>query len=204
MEVMRHVMPWSWVRFLYGDRLSIGLGLLFGLMLNTGCAGSQLVPSDMEGRISRDITFQKLKAEPAAFLGRWVVLGGKVLNSKRLQEETQIELLELPLDKSDRPIPTLTESQGRFLAVQQEFLDPATLPASTLVSLVGEVIGERTMPLDEMTYKYPVVRIETLKLWPEPTLYAYPTPYPYPYPYWSRRYPFWRDPFWGPYPYWWP
>ena len=204
MEVMHHAMPWSWTRFLYGRRLSIRLGLLFGLILNTGCAGTQLVPSDMEGRIARDITFQNLKAEPAAFQGRWVVLGGKALNSKRFKDETQIEILELPLDQTDRPIPTLTRSRGRFLAVQQEFLDPATVPPGTLVSLVGEVSGERTMPLDEMTYKYPVVRIETLKLWPEPTLYAYPSPYPYPYPYWSRRYPFWHDPFWGPYPYWWP
>ena len=172
------------------------------LWLCTGCAASQLVPADMESRISRDISFPALKAEPEAFRGRWVVLGGKVLSAKRVKDETPIEVLELPLDKTDRPMPTLTGSRGRFLAVQQEFLDPATVSAGSLVSLVGEVIGERTMPLDEMTYKYPVVRIETLKLWPEPTLYEYPSPYPYPY--WSRRYPFWRDPFWGPYPYWWP
>jgi outer membrane lipoprotein len=171
-----------------------------GLWLCCGCAVSQLVPADMESRISRDISFPALKAEPEAFRGRWVVLGGKVLSAKRFKDETQIEILQLPADQTDRPIPTLTRSLGRFLAVQQEFLDPATTPPGTLVSLVGEVIGERTMPLDDMTYKYPVVRIETLKLWPEPTLYEYPSPYPY----WSRRYPFWRDPFWGPYPYWWP
>jgi outer membrane lipoprotein len=175
-----------------------------GLWLCAGCAGSQLVPADMESRISRDISFPALKADPEGFRGRWVVLGGKVLSAKRLKDETQIEVLELPLDKTDRPIATLRESRGRFLAVQQEFLDPATVSPGTFVSFVGEVLGKRTMPLDDMSYDYPVLQIKTLRLWPESTRYEYPEPYPYPYPYWSPRYPFWRDPFWGPYPYWWP
>jgi outer membrane lipoprotein len=181
-------------------RAHMALSVAFALALCAGCAGSQLVPSDMEGRVSRDIPFQALQAEPDAFRGRWVVLGGKVLSSKRLKDETQIEGLQLPLDQTDRPIPILTRSVGRFLAVQEEFLDPAAVPAGTLVSLVGEVIGGRKMPLDELTYQFPVVRIKTLKVWPEPSLYGYPGGYPYPY--WRRRYPFWLDPFWGPYPYW--
>jgi outer membrane lipoprotein len=182
------------------DRGLIAHGLVLIFLVCAGCAGSQLVPPDMEERISRDTAFQALKAEPEAFRDRWVVLGGKVLNSKRLKDETRIEVLQLPLDKQDRPIPALTDSLGRILAVQEEFLDPATVPAGTLVSLVGEVIGGRTMPIDEVPYKYPVVRIRTLKVWPEPALYQYPGPYPYPYG--RRRFPFWHDPFWGPYPYW--
>jgi outer membrane lipoprotein len=178
----------------------LGTSVALVLWLCTGCASSQLVPADMENRISRDISFPALKAAPEAFRGRWAVLGGKVLSAKRLKDETQIEILELPLDKTDRPLPTLTGSRGRFLAVQQEFLDPATVPPDTFVSLVGEVMGKTAMPLDDMSYDYPVLQIKTLRLWPEPTRYEYPGPYPY----WARRYPFWRDPFWGPFPYWWP
>jgi len=173
-------------------------------LLVSGCTTSQLVPSDMEARISRSVTLHDLKADPGKFKGQWVALGGKVLRAKRLKNETQIELLQLPLAKTDRPIPDLQRSQGRFLAVQQEFLDPATLPAGTLMSLVGEVIGAKTAPLDDTEYTYPVVRIETMKVWPERTEYDYPYWGPGPYPYRPWPYPLWRDPFWGPYPYWWP
>jgi outer membrane lipoprotein len=175
------------------------------LLLLTGCAGSQLVSSDMEGRISREVSFPSLQADPDTFRGRWVVLGGKVLNAKRLKHETQIEILQLPLDKADRPNPMLTESQGRFLAIQQEFLDPAIVPPGTFVSLVGEVSDAKTLPLDETTYTYPVVQIKTMKVWPDPERFERLAPGPYPFgPYWGWPYPFWPYPYPYPYRYWWP
>jgi outer membrane lipoprotein len=151
------------------------------LLLLTGCAGSQLVSSDIEGRISREVSFQSLQADPDTFRGRWVVLGGKVLSPKRLKHETQIEILQLPLDKADRPNPMLTESRGRFLAIQQEFLDPAIVPPGTFVSLVGEVIGGKTLPLNETSYTYPVAQIKTMKVWPDPGFVQLePVPIPIP------------------------
>lgn len=56
-----------------------------------------------------------------------MVLGGVALKAKRLKAGTQIELLQLPLDTGESPILDRQQSQGRFLAVQQEFLDPATI-----------------------------------------------------------------------------
>lgn len=188
-------------------RHMLGLSAPVMLLLLTGCATSQLVPSELEGRLSRDVSFQALLNDPETFRGRWVVLGGKVLSAKRLKDETELEILELPLDYADRPVPRLSRSRGRFLAVQRDFLDPATVPPGTLVSLIGEVIGAKTRPLDEMSYTYPVLQIKTLKPWTEPSR-EYLIPGPYPYPYWRGPYPYWRDPFWGPYPYpypyWWP
>ncbi len=122
---------------------------LFGLSLVSvvlaACASSQLVSKDLEAEISREITFAAVKADPAKFSGKDIVLGGKVLNAKLLKGQTQIELLELPLDKYDRPIPELTQSKGRFLAFQTDALDPAAVPAGTLVSLVGQVTGSKTL-----------------------------------------------------------
>jgi len=96
----------------------------------------------------------------------------------------------------------LTQSSGRFLAVQQEFLDPAIVPPGTFVSLVGEVIGGETLPLDEINYTYPVVQNKTLKVWQDPGRIDYLEPRPYPY--WAWPYPFWPYPYPYPYRYWWP
>ena len=172
-------------------------GLAAVLLFVAGCVSSQLVPTDMEPQIARGISFEALKAEPEKFKGRVVVLGGKVLSAKRLKEATQIEVLQLPLDKADAPIMTLPQSKGRFLAYQEGFLDPATLPAGTAVSMIAEVTGAKTLPLDEAEYNYPTVKIRTLKIWPQER-YVSPWPYPY-YPYFYRYphrpfYPYWWDP----------
>ena len=167
------------------------------LLLASGCVSSELVPTNMEAQIARDLPFESIKAEPEKYKGRVVVLGGKVLSAKRLKEGTQIEVLQLPLDKADAPIMTLAQSKGRFLAYHEGFLDPATLPTGTAVSMIAEVTGAKTLPLDEVEYTYPTMKIRTLKIWPEER-YVRPWPYPY-YPYLYRYpyhpfYPFWWDP----------
>jgi outer membrane lipoprotein len=93
----------------------------------------------------------------------------------------------------------LTKSQGRFVAMKKEFLDPATIPSGTFVTVTGEVAGSVTMPLDEMEYLYPIVEIKNLRVWPTdeegpPRLRPYMVPGPYWGPYWY--------PYWGPWPYW--
>ena len=175
-------------------RMGPSLGLVWALLLLSGCVSSELVPTEMEPQISRDIPFESIQKEPARFKGRVVVLGGKVLTAKRLKDSTQIEILQLPLDRADGPILTLAESKGRFLAYQEAFLDPATVPAGTFVSMIAEITGTKTQPLDDVEYTYPMVKIRTLKIWEAQRYLPWPGPYYYPY----RYYPF--HPF---YPYYW-
>ena len=169
------------------------MGLAGALLLLPGCVSSELVPTEMESQVSRDIAFESIKKEPDKFKGRVVVLGGKVLSARRLKNSTQVEVLQLPLDRADGPILTLADSKGRFLAYQEAFLDPATVPAGTLVSMIAEITGSKTQSLDDVEYTYPTVKIRTLKVWEAQRYMPWPGPY-YPYPY---RYPFY------PYPYWW-
>jgi outer membrane lipoprotein len=128
------------------------------------------------------------------------MLGGEVLNAKRLKDATRIETLQLPLDEDGIPVTDRTASEGRFLAVKKEFLDPATLPHGTRVTIVGEVTGAATLPLDETEYTYPVLEIKDLKVWQKMDVLARQyRPYPYrPYPYGPL---YWRP--WGYSPYWW-
>jgi outer membrane lipoprotein len=149
----------------------------------------------MESGIARDLSFESLKAEPEKSKGRMVVLGGKVLSAKRLKEGTRIEVLQLPLDGSDIPRLNLIASKGRFLALQTDFLDPATIPAGTLISMIAEVVGVQTMPLDEVDYQYPLLRVRTLKIWGESgsLRYGYGPPIWAPYPYGPYG-PMWWDP----------
>jgi outer membrane lipoprotein len=169
------------------------------LLLLTSCASSELVPPEMKSQIARDISFQDIKANPERFKGRVVVVGGQVLAVKALKDRTEIEVLQLPLDRSDKPIPILTRSQGRFLAIKKEFLDPAKVPPGSNISLIGKVVGGTTRVVDQgNTYTYPTFEIKTLKMWPKARTYG-----PYSFPFYDPwTYPYedpWTHPYWGTY-----
>ena len=174
----------------------MGVGVC--LVFLAGCSGVQVVPKDLEGHVNRDISFSQLLEAPLEHKGQLLVIGGQVLSAKRLKHATQIEVLQLPLNRNMKPEESLQQSQGRFLALQEEFLDPATLPFGTRVTVVGEVSDMVTLPLDETTYDFPVLVIKRLTVWPTISTYQGIQPYPYVYPY------YW-GPYWGPYGglYWW-
>lgn len=164
-------------------------------VLVSGCAPTSDIPASLQTQVDQTLTFSQLKESPPSYKGRLLLLGGEVLTAKRLKEGTRIEVLQLPLDGYQAPDMDRTTSQGRFLAFQKDFLDPATVPPGTRVTIVGEVTGATTLALDETDYTYPTVEIRSLKVWHQPLgSSVWPGPYVAPY-YWG--------PYWGRYPYWW-
>ena len=146
---------------------------LFGILLSaimlvgSGCmSGPQVVPEVFKSHIDSTVTFPKVLEEPTLHQGAVVLLGGEVLTARRLKEGTRLEILQLPLDGSEEPVFDRAASEGRFLAYESSFLDPATLPPHTRVTLVGEITGAKCANLDEMEYRYPTVTIKHLHVWP--------------------------------------
>jgi len=157
-----------------------------------GCAGVPVVPPDLEGKIERNVSFQQVSASPLSYIGKFIVAGGIVLSVKLTQDGTRIEILQLPLASDQEPQGRLIDSHGRFLAFHKEFLDPATIPTGTRVTVVGEVTGSTTLMLDEVGYAYPTVDIASLTIWP-PKLPAY---WFHPFPYFGV---YWGPPQWSSY-----
>jgi outer membrane lipoprotein len=177
-----------------------GIVLLLSL---SGCATSDLVPTQLQSQISREISYGDIKADPERFKGRIVVVGGHVLSVKRLKDRTEIEVLQLPLDRSDHPVPNLMNSKGRFFAFSQSELNPATVPPGSQISMVVEVLGSQTVTLDDKIYTHcthppqaidplhlrsngcpdrlftrsPTFTIKVFKVWPKPPQYARPLPF---------------------------
>lgn len=146
------------------------------------------------------ISYALVKSTPESYNGQSVTFGGKVLASRRLKEGTRIEILQLPLTSSLQPTMDLMRSEGRFVALQKDFLDPATIPPGTFLTVTGEMAGTIVLPLDETEYTYPLVHITDLRVWNEddedfPRIRHPIGPGPYWGPYWS--------PYWHPWPYYW-
>lgn len=136
------------------------------VVLLPGCASSpDVIPESLEPQVDKSLTFNQLLESPDSYKGRMVVLGGQVLKARRVQDGTQLEVLQLPLDDSHRPALQRTGSQGRFLARHAASLDPATISDNTPVTIVGEVTGATTQRLDESEYRYPTLDVKHLHVW---------------------------------------
>jgi outer membrane lipoprotein len=156
----------------------------------------------LEQEIDTTVSFADLKRAPSEYVGRTVMIGGNVIKAKRTEAGTELEVLQLPTEKEG----TLTEerlrSEGRFLAVREQFLDPASLPQGTPITIIGTVKGETTRQLDESDYTYPILEVKHIIDWNSiaaqrrrdrsPYYGAYYPPYGY-----SGFYPY--GGFWGPY-----
>ncbi len=171
--------------------------LVSAFVVLTGCAltgdQAETLPSG-----APSISYEQVKAAPESYNGQAVTFGGKVLGARRLKEGTRIEILQLPLTDSLRPTVDLSKSEGRFVALQKEFLDPATVPPGTFVTVTGEMAGSVTLPLDETVYTYPLVRINNLRVWTEDDEESPRIRRPIG-PYWG---PYW-SPYWHTWPYYW-
>ncbi|MDH5640902.1 MAG: Slp family lipoprotein, partial [Nitrospira sp.] len=149
--------------------------LLSGTLVLSSCAESfhQLqreadrlgIPPELAQEIDESVAFTDLQASADQYVGRIVSIGGIVLTAKRTKERTEIEILQLPSKQGEPSTKDRIRSEGRFLAVRQEFLDPASVPAGTPITIIGAVMGSTQRLLDESEYTYPLLEIKHLIDW---------------------------------------
>jgi len=166
--------------------------LLLSSMIFSGCA-SIMKPQELRDMSVENIALVQVIKNPEDYKGKTVLWGGKIMRSVNKKEGTLIEVLQLPLDRSDRPKEVDT-SEGRFLVLRPDYLDVAIYREGREITAVGEIQGVRALPLGEIEYIYPFLKAKKIHLWelrPETikVYHEYPL-YPYRYPYWWG-YPYW-------------
>jgi len=173
------------------------------LLAAAGCIAPYAVPEPLYRQVDHGVSFSQLRQDAGRHKGASVMLGGAVLNAKILPEGTEIEVLQLPLDASDRPTGAYEHSGGRFLVIDPERRDPVVLQRR-LITVVGEVVGTKVGKVDEVDYNYPYLSSRFIHVWRAASdspggaayPYYYPAYAPYYYPY-GPYYPyyFYADPF---------
>lgn len=204
------------------SRMMVLFSLLCGLLFLTACAESihQVqrtaeslgIPLELENEIDRSVSFADLQQSPSEYVGRTVMLGGTVIKGKRTREGTELEVLQRPTGEEGRLTGDRLRSEGRFLVVREAFLDPASLPEGTPITVIGTVKGVTTRQLDESDYVYPVLEAKHIIDWKtlaaqnrDRSLYygAYYPPWGGFYPYGVYPYSYWGPGFYRPFPYYW-
>lgn len=136
--------------------------LSLAVIIIAGCAPP--FPKELLDKVERNVPFDALQKEPERFLGKLLMVGGTIVDTKNLKEGTQVEVLQKPLDGGGRPALT-DETGGRFLAVTRTYLDAAVYHRGRSVTIIGEVAGSKAQPLGEIEYRYPVITAKELHLW---------------------------------------
>jgi outer membrane lipoprotein len=99
------------------------------------------------------------------FRGERVLWGGTVVSVTNMEKRTQLEILAFPLGRGQRP-DTDAQARGRFLAVADDFLDPADYAAGREVTVTGSLKPVKQGRIGELDYTYPVVSVTDIQLWP--------------------------------------
>ena len=158
-------MAWS-LRYLSCPRTALRIGLLSLLVLPlSACAPA--ISKQVRQQADQSLSFPVLSADPEAYKGKIVILGGVIAQITTKPEQTELEIVQKNLDSSGEPETTDT-SYGRFLVIADRFLDPLIYKKDRRITVAGEVTGSEVRKLDTLEYRYPVLKALELKLWPPP------------------------------------
>lgn len=140
----------------------------------------------------KDVPFRIAKANIEKYKGSIFIWGGFIAAVRNTEEGDYLEIVHNPTDKYGYVLDT-DVSDGRFLALSKDELDPLIYERGRVLTVAGELIGEKKVKTrKDKEYVYPVIEIRELRLWKEePLLY-----WDY---YWWHYWPDCR--LWGCYPY---
>lgn len=150
-----------------------------------GCAAKTPINTPVPG--SPDVE----QARQTGVTGQLVRWGGVVVSMQNLADYSEIEIVDRPLERAGAPKIT-DKTSGRFLARSASFIEPEDVEPGRYITVSGVIDSYQQGKVGEYPYRFPVVRINEFKVWPQSLPnYYYPRYYS----------PYWYDPFWGPYPY---
>ncbi len=107
---------------------------------------------------------QQVASAPENFHGSEVIWGGRVVNVQNFPDHSEIEILDYPLDASQRPR-VKQSAGGRFIAIVPGYVEPLDYPGGSLVTLRGRLEGTRSGSVGEAGYVFPLVRSDTIHRW---------------------------------------
>ena len=161
------------------------------ILASTLTLSCSVISHDVRSEADPPVPFQTLVRDADQFLGRTVILGGYILETKNLESETVLKVLQTPLRFGEDP-DFKKRSQGRFMVYHKGFLDPEVYSKDQAITVAGRVIGTAEEKIGDEQIQYLEIENREIYLWSNYTnrpLYYYPWPYRsrgtfYPYWYW--------------------
>jgi len=156
------------------------------------------VPENIRKAPEQNPSLAQVRADPHQYQSARIRWGGTIAKVQNMQGETRIEIVARALYDDGEPR-NIDQSEGRFIALFNTFLDPAIYALDRNLTVVGTLSGTTEGQLGGMTYRYPIVKVEHAYLWPRPVPHC-ATCDPFYDPFYDPWYPWYPYP-WRHYPY---
>lgn len=146
-----------------------------------------------------------VQAAPKSYQGEAARWGGSIVAVNHANGKTTVQIVSRPLSSNSRPSGK-DQTDGRFLAIFEGFLEPEIYKEKRLLTVLGRLDGVDRQKIGNLDYVFPVLRVQGHHLWQKESQPAYPygrgepwgywhSPYPYPYFYFDDFYsPLWHRP----------
>lgn len=154
-------------------------------------AACSVISRDIRADCDTSVSFDVLLHEVESYTGRNLLLGGYILRTRNIDDQTIITVLQAPLAFRDEPRPR-DHSQGRFIVYHPGFLDPQVYGKDRKITVAGTLLGKTVEKLENSDVIYLRIENRQLYIWPAYDVYYYNYPYsePWEHPYIIRRYPY--------------
>lgn len=137
--------------------------VLSAMLLLSGCATTP--PLNLQD-VDTTISPGNAAAQIETLRGKKTLWGGIIVNSRNLQNTTQLEILAYPLDDTRRPL-TDREPLGRFIADHNGYLETVDYAPGRELTVIGVLTAVKEGKIDESSYRFPSINTEQLRLWPK-------------------------------------
>ena len=106
----------------------------------------------------------QVAAAPDRYRDGEVIWGGRIVGVRNFPDHSEIELLALPLDSSQRPRPD-QPAAGRFIALVPGYVEAMDNPPGALITVHGHLDGVRAGKVGDAAYSFPLVRAQQSHRW---------------------------------------
>ena len=154
-------------------------------------ACSSHIPPEIKQPLDGAPSVPEVRGSASEHISKNIRWGGVILGTENKAKSSWVTVLAFPLNSYGEPQKD-QQSQGRFIAVIDQFLEPTVYSHDRKITVTGKLLRTETQKVGEFPYEYPIVQVEQFYLWQ-------PDPEPSPldrYPYWW--YDPWYDPFYYP------
>lgn len=115
-------------------------------------------------KADKTIPFEKLQANPEAFKGKLLILGGTIARITTVNQGALIDVIQKRLDYWGKPLRT-SRTGGRFLVFHPGELNAMIYAPGVDITIAGEALGVSSPMLGDKQYDYPLLHVKELKLW---------------------------------------
>jgi outer membrane lipoprotein len=146
------------------------------------------ISKGMRETLDPQVSMSGLFESSDSYVGKRVMLGGTIVETRNFPEKSEIEVVQKELDSTGR-VSRKDATMGRFIFRQWGYLESEIYSKGRDVIGAGKVVGSQLGKIGDREYQFPVVEAEELHL-----KEVYPqSPY-----YYDPYYPYYYDPFYYP------